>query len=124
MTDRQITLRLAITGLIEIVKSRPPLADAESLTQRNAAEVIGRRVESLLRRTLAQWDDTDREPDWAGVVAGITTDGHEYVGPSGTWIEFGPEDAPVLAHTAETMAGEVSRYLNIILRALASPPPV
>jgi hypothetical protein len=56
-------------------------------------------------------------------VAGVKTDGREYVGPSGGWVEFGDEDAPIMASISEWMAEYLGRHIDTFLRALGDGGP-
>jgi hypothetical protein len=115
--DREVGLRLAVRGLAD--HPFPPLVPAEHYhaVHRTAEETIGRRITDWLTKTLAQWDETGDEPDWAEVLADLETDGAEYVGPS-AWVEFGEKDLPILTLAAHVMIGEVRRQLEATLRAL------
>lgn len=122
MTDRDATLRLVISGITQTLEQPPPHG-GDLHTTRNAAETIFRRVDRGLRQAVEDWDRTGREPDWHAVVDRMRTDGWEFVGPTGHWVEYVDSDAPVLAYASHWMADRVRRQIEAALRALDHEGP-
>lgn len=120
-SDRETALRLAILGILASLRAPAPPMDAELLAE-TRRRTIGRRIDTHIRQALDKWDRTATEPDWAAVVEGLRTDGLEYVGPSGGWVDYAEEEAPILAYTAEVMAADFDRQLNAVLSALGELP--
>lgn len=117
-SDRDVALRLVVIGLAAdlVPPSTPP--GTTPLLARNAADTMLQRVTTRLRQALEIWERTGEEPDWEHVTASMATDGSEYVGPTGTWVEFDEEDLPVLSYMADFLAEYVRKQLEAALRAL------
>ena len=118
LPPREIAVRMAMLGIIHSVgfRSRP----WSGLTEHNAAEVVRRGIQFRLREALQSWEAGGPEPDWMEALSRVRTEGETYVGPTGTWIEFGPEDAPSITRVARAEVEDVRSLLVALQSFLAS----